>query len=40
LISVTSPVALALIGKSVDDEVVVNAPGGDREYEIVSVIYK
>ena len=40
LISVTSPIARALIGKSVDDEVVVNAPGGDREYEITAVYYK
>lgn len=40
LISVTSPIARALIGKSVDDEVVVNAPAGDREYEITSVTYK
>ena len=31
LISVSSPIARALIGKSVDDEVTVNAPGGDRE---------
>ncbi len=40
LISVTSPIARALIGKAVDDEVVVKAPGGDRDYEIVSVTYK
>jgi transcription elongation factor GreA len=40
LISVTSPIARALIGKSADDEVVVNAPGGDREYEITAVSYK
>ena len=40
LISITSPIARALISKSVDDEVVVKAPGGDREYEIVSVTYK
>ena len=40
LISVTSPIARALIGKSVDDEVVVHAPAGDREYEITAVSYK
>ena len=40
LISVTSPIARALIGKSVDDVVTVQAPGGEREYEIVSVSYK
>ena len=40
LISVTSPIARALIGKSVDDAVTVKAPGGDREYEIVNVRYE
>lgn len=40
LISVTSPIARALIGKSVDDAVVVKAPAGDREYEIVDVRYE
>jgi len=40
LISVTSPIARALIGKSVDDTVIVKAPGGDREYEIVDVSYE
>jgi transcription elongation factor GreA len=40
LISVTSPIARALIGKSEGDEVTVNAPGGEREYEIVKVTYK
>lgn len=39
LISITSPIARALIGKKQDDEVVVNAPGGERVYEIVSVKY-
>jgi transcription elongation factor GreA len=38
-ISVTSPVARALIGKEVDDIVIVNAPSGDLEYEIVEVKY-
>jgi len=36
-ISVTSPIARALIGKEVDDVVVVKAPGGDVEYEVQSV---
>lgn len=40
LISVTSPIARALIGKRVDDAVTVKAPGGDREYEIVKVSYE
>src|SRR5512135_315071 len=33
-ISVTSPIARALIGKSEGDVVRVRAPGGEREYEI------
>jgi transcription elongation factor GreA len=33
-ISVTSPIARALIGKSEGDVVKVRAPGGEREYEI------
>ena len=33
-ISITSPIARALIGKEVGDIVVVNAPGGKIEYEI------
>jgi len=40
LISITSPIARALIGKSVDDVAEVQAPGGVREYEIVSVKYE
>ena len=40
LISVTSPIARALIGKTEGDEVIVKAPAGDREYEIVKVTYK
>ena len=36
-ISVTSPIARALIGKSEGDVVQVRAPGSNREYEISSV---
>ena len=36
-ISVTSPIARALIGKEVGDIVVVNTPGGQVEYEIDDV---
>jgi transcription elongation factor GreA len=36
-ISVTSPIARALIGKQEGDEVVVHTPGGDVEYEIAKV---
>ena len=38
-VAVTSPVARALIGRSEGDEVVVRAPGGERQYEIVRVAY-
>ena len=38
-ISVTSPIARALIGKEEGDIVVVKTPGGDVEYEIGSVEY-
>ncbi len=36
-ISISSPIARALIGKAVGDTVEVNAPGGARGYEIVNV---
>ncbi|MBT8138005.1 MAG: transcription elongation factor GreA [Gammaproteobacteria bacterium] len=39
LISVTSPIARALIGREQGDEVEVAAPGGKRLYEIVEVRY-
>ncbi|BBD77453.1 transcription elongation factor GreA [Hydrogenophilus thermoluteolus] len=39
-ISVTSPIARALIGKYAGDVVVVQAPGGAREYEILDVRYE
>lgn len=39
MISINSPIARAMIGKVVTDVVVVNAPGGDVEYEIVEVKY-
>lgn len=38
-IAVSSPISRALIGRSVGDVVVVRAPAGDREYEIVDVEY-
>jgi len=38
-ISITSPIARALIGKSEGDEALVRAPSGEREYEIVSISY-
>jgi len=36
-ISVTSPIARALIGRAEGDEVTVRSPGGEKAYEIVSV---
>lgn len=39
-ISVTSPVARALINREVGDEVKVRAPGGVRNYEIVDVAWR
>jgi transcription elongation factor GreA len=38
-VSVTSPTARALIGKTVGDTIEVNAPGGGKSYEIVKVDY-
>jgi transcription elongation factor GreA len=38
-ISVSSPIARALIGKYAGDTVEVQAPGGVREYEILDVLY-
>ena len=39
-ISVMSPIARALIGKSVGDAVVVVSPSGEKEYEISDVEHK
>ena len=39
-ISVTSPVARALIGKIEGDEVALDAPGGTHEFEILEVRYR
>ncbi len=38
-VSVTSPIARALIGKELEDVVEVAAPGGAKSYEIVKVEY-
>jgi len=38
-ISVNSPIARALIGKSEGDDVVVKAPSGDIDYEVSTVEY-
>ena len=39
-ISITSPIARALIGKAVGDSVEVAAPGGARGYEILKIRWK
>jgi len=39
LISISSPVARALIGKHDGDTVTIEAPGGQREFEITGVRY-
>lgn len=36
-ISVSSPVGRAMIGKTVGDEIVVQAPGGRRQYELIDI---
>ena len=38
-ISVSSPIARALIGKEEGDVATVNAPGGVKEYEVIAVKY-
>jgi len=39
LINIRSPIARALIGKEEGDVAVVQAPGGEKRYEIVAVSY-
>jgi transcription elongation factor GreA len=39
-LSITSPLARAMIGKTVGDSVEVTTPGGTKSYEIMSVKYK
>lgn len=39
LISVSSPIARGLIGKNLDDEVTINTPGGQTDFEIIAVKY-
>lgn len=39
-ISIDSPMARALIGKQVDDEIVVKTPDGERIYDVISIDYK
>lgn len=39
LINISSPIARALIGKEEGDTAIVQAPGGERRYEVVGVRY-
>ena len=39
-VSITSPIARALISKKVGDGVEVNTPGGGKSYEVLKVEYK
>jgi transcription elongation factor GreA len=39
-LSITSPLARAMIGKTVGDSVEVTTPGGTKSYEILTVRYK
>ncbi len=39
-ISISAPVARAMLGKNVGDDVIVKLPRGDREYEVVRIEYK
>ncbi|PBS11913.1 transcription elongation factor GreA [Lysobacteraceae bacterium NML93-0792] len=39
LIAISSPVARAMIGKHEGDSISIDAPGGTRDYDIVSVEY-
>ena len=39
LISISSPIARALIGKEAGDVAEVNAPGGLKSYEVIEVRY-
>ncbi|MEO6172560.1 MAG: transcription elongation factor GreA [Arenimonas sp.] len=39
LISISSPMARAMIGKHEGDSITIEAPGGNREFDIISVRY-
>ncbi len=39
-ISIDSPMARALLGKAIDDEVVVQTPEGERVFDIIAIRYK
>ena len=39
LISISSPIALGLIGKGKGDEAIINTPKGEKSYEVLKVEY-
>src|SRR5215213_6804558 len=39
-VSILSPIARALMGKTIGDTVEVNTPGGGKSYEIVGVLFR
>ena len=39
-VSISSPIARALIGKKTGDTIEVNTPGGGKSYEIIDVLYR
>ncbi len=39
-IGISTPVARAMMGRELDDEVTVRAPGGNHLYEIIDITYK
>lgn len=39
-VSISSPIARALIGKKVGDSVEVNTPGGGKSYEVVEIAFR
>ena len=39
-ISITSPIARGLVGREVGDAVTIRTPGGEREYEILEVLFQ
>ncbi|WP_323037528.1 transcription elongation factor GreA [Pararhodobacter sp.] len=40
LLNIKSPIARALIGKDEGDSVDVRTPGGERSYEVISIVYR
>jgi len=40
LLNLKSPIARALIGKDEGDSVEVRTPGGERSYEVISIVYR